>query len=98
VDAQPTTTHGGGSIPPCWNISRSSSVVTSMRSVVADVGAGNNDEPEPKPVVVECKPKREGNDRKDDFYWPEDFVLGVIVWEMSWKKCPAWPAVEIDPM
>jgi hypothetical protein len=39
-----------------------------MRSAAANVGAGNNGKPEPKPVLVECKPKREGDDRKGDFY------------------------------
>jgi hypothetical protein len=49
-------------------------------------------------LLVECKPKRESGDRKEDFYWPEDFVLEVVVWVMSGKKCPAWPAVANDPL
>jgi hypothetical protein len=84
----------------CRNISGSGSVVTSVSNAAAaaDAGAGNNGRPEPKPVVSERKPKREGGDRKEDFYWPEDFVLGDVVWARSGKKCPAWPAVVIDPL
>jgi hypothetical protein len=80
----------------CRNISSGSgSVVTSVSNAA---GASNNGGPEPKPVVSERKPKREGGDRKEDFYWPEDFVLGDVVWARSGKKCPAWPAVVIDPL
>ncbi|XP_052191803.1 histone-lysine N-methyltransferase ATX3-like [Diospyros lotus] len=48
----------------------------------------------------------EGNERlaeqkaakRRDFYKPEDFVLGDIVWAKSGTKYPAWPAIVIDPM
>jgi hypothetical protein len=76
----------------------SGSVVTSVSNAGADVGADCNAGPEARPVVVECKPKRESGDRKEDFYCPEDFVLGDVVWARSGKKCPAWPAVVIDPL
>jgi hypothetical protein len=88
----------------CRNISSSSgsaasgSVVTSVSNAGADVRADCNGGPEAKPVVVECKPKRESGDKKEDFYWPEDFVLGDVVWARSGKKCPAWPAMVIDPL
>lgn len=87
----------------CRNISRScsaasGSVVTSVSNAGADGCAGGNGELEGSPAVVECKPKREGGDKKEDFYWPEDFVLGDVVWARSGKKCPAWPAVVIDPL
>lgn len=61
-------------------------------------GAGGNGGLEGRPAVVECKPKREGSDRKEDFYWPEDFVLGDVVWARSGKKSPTWPALVIDPL
>jgi hypothetical protein len=53
-------------------------MVTSVSNVVVavDVSANNNGGPEPKPVVVECKPKREGGDRKEDFYWLRILCLG----------------------
>ncbi|KAK3163287.1 hypothetical protein QOZ80_1AG0001680 [Eleusine coracana subsp. coracana] len=87
----------------CRNISRSvsaasGSVVTSVSNAGADISAGGIVELEVTPAVVECKPKREAGDKKEDFYWPEDFVLGDVVWARSGKKCPAWPAVVIDPM
>jgi hypothetical protein len=61
-------------------------------------GAGGNGGLEGRPAVVECKPKREASDKKEDFYWPEDFVLGDVVWARSGKKSPTWPALVIDPM
>ncbi|CAD6233268.1 unnamed protein product [Miscanthus lutarioriparius] len=61
-------------------------------------GAGGNAGLEGRPAVVECKPKREASDKKEDFYWPEDFVLGDVVWARSGKKSPTWPALVIDPM
>uniref|UniRef100_A0A0E0JFM5 Histone-lysine N-methyltransferase n=1 Tax=Oryza punctata TaxID=4537 RepID=A0A0E0JFM5_ORYPU len=83
----------------CRNISRSSSSSGFSGSVVTSLSnAGGNAAPEGKSVVVECKPKREGGEKKEDFYWPEDFVLGDVVWARSGKKCPAWPAVVIDPL
>lgn len=36
--------------------------------------------------------------KKEDFYKPDDFVLGDTVWAKCGKKFPAWPAVVIDPM
>uniref|UniRef100_A0A5B7CF24 Putative histone-lysine N-methyltransferase ATX4-like isoform X2 n=1 Tax=Davidia involucrata TaxID=16924 RepID=A0A5B7CF24_DAVIN len=37
-------------------------------------------------------------EKRKDFYRPEDFVLGDIVWAKSGKKYPAWPAIVIDPL
>ncbi|KAG8045703.1 hypothetical protein GUJ93_ZPchr0008g13782 [Zizania palustris] len=83
----------------CRNISRSSrsggfsgSAVTSLSNASRNVAL------ERRSVVVECKPKREGGEKREDFYWPEDFVLGDVVWAKSGKKCPAWPALVIDPL
>ncbi|XP_059651242.1 histone-lysine N-methyltransferase ATX4-like [Cornus florida] len=39
--------------------------------------------------------KKAGN--RKDFYRPEDFGLGDIIWAKSGKKYPAWPAIVIDP-
>uniref|UniRef100_A0A0D9UYC6 Histone-lysine N-methyltransferase n=1 Tax=Leersia perrieri TaxID=77586 RepID=A0A0D9UYC6_9ORYZ len=88
----------------CRNISRSSSssggfsgsVVTTVTSL-SNAG-GNGAPPEGRSVVVECKPKRDGGEKREDFYWPEDFVLGDVVWAKAGKKSPAWPAVVIDPL
>jgi hypothetical protein len=60
----------------CWNISRSGSMVTSVSNVATDIGADNNGGSEPKSMVVVCKPKRKGGDRKEDFYWPRILCLG----------------------
>ncbi|XP_072999268.1 histone-lysine N-methyltransferase ATX4-like [Typha latifolia] len=49
-------------------------------------------------AAVECRPRKESVERKEDFFWPEDFVLGDVVWAKSGKKYPAWPAVVIDPL
>ncbi|KAK9279386.1 hypothetical protein L1049_013065 [Liquidambar formosana] len=35
---------------------------------------------------------------RKDFYRPEDFVAGDIVWAKSGRRYPAWPAIVIDPM
>lgn len=67
-------------------------------AVTSVSNAGGNGVPETRPVVVECKPKRESGVRREDFYWPEDFVLGDVVWARAGKKCPAWPALVIDPL
>uniref|UniRef100_A0A5B7APC3 Putative histone-lysine N-methyltransferase ATX5 n=1 Tax=Davidia involucrata TaxID=16924 RepID=A0A5B7APC3_DAVIN len=37
-------------------------------------------------------------ERKCGLYGPEDFVSGDIVWAMSGKNYPAWPAIVLDPM
>ncbi|CAK9165778.1 unnamed protein product [Ilex paraguariensis] len=46
---------------------------------------------------LEKKEKKEA-ERKEDFYKPQDFVLGDIVWAKCGKKYPAWPAIVIDPL
>ncbi|KAL6311566.1 hypothetical protein AAG906_025872 [Vitis piasezkii] len=38
------------------------------------------------------------NSKRKDFYRPEEFVLGDIVWAKSGKRYPAWPAIVIDPV
>ncbi|XP_077251288.1 histone-lysine N-methyltransferase ATX4-like [Tasmannia lanceolata] len=40
---------------------------------------------------------KEGNEKREDFYRVEEFVLGDIVWAKSGKKFPAWPGIVIDP-
>ncbi|XP_057980958.1 histone-lysine N-methyltransferase ATX4-like [Malania oleifera] len=62
------------------------------------------------PVVetAECTPSscfavlekgtKEKAEKRKDFYGPEEFVVGDIVWAKSGKRYPAWPAVVIDPM
>ncbi|KAE8806389.1 histone-lysine N-methyltransferase ATX4-like [Hordeum vulgare] len=60
--------------------------------------AAGNAVPEGRSPVVECKPKQEAEVRREDFYWPEDFVLGDVVWARSGKKSPAWPALVINPL
>lgn len=86
----------------CRNINKSGSTSGSVLTSVSNAGSDGGDAAdgglEEKPAVVECKPKRESVDKKDDFYWPEDFVLGDVVWAKSGKKCPVWPALVIDPL
>ncbi|XP_059629056.1 histone-lysine N-methyltransferase ATX4-like [Cornus florida] len=36
-------------------------------------------------------------ERKNGLYGPEDFVPGDIVWAISGKNYPAWPAIFLDP-
>jgi hypothetical protein len=36
--------------------------------------------------------------KKTGVYEPEDFVRGDIVWAMSGKHYPAWPAIVLDPL
>ncbi|XP_042406550.1 histone-lysine N-methyltransferase ATX4-like [Zingiber officinale] len=49
-------------------------------------------------LIMESNLAREGSDRKEDFYCPEDFVLGDIVWAKYGNKNLAWPAMVIDPL
>ena len=89
----------------CRNINKSGSsggaasgsVLTSVSNAGSDGGATGNGRLEGRPAAVEHKPKREGF-QKEGFYWPEDFVLGDVVWARSGRKCPAWPALVIDPL
>jgi len=88
----------------CRNINKSGSsggaasgsVLTSVSNVVSDGGATGNGRLEGR-SAAEFKPKREGV-KVEGFYWPEDFVLGDVVWARSGRKCPAWPALVIDPL
>lgn len=41
---------------------------------------------------------KERTEKRKDYYRPEEFVLGDIVWAKSGKRYPAWPAIVIDPM
>lgn len=47
---------------------------------------------------IERRFVRENGEKRKDYYFPEEFGLGDIVWAKSGKKFPAWPAVVIDPM
>ncbi|GER26485.1 histone-lysine N-methyltransferase ATX3 [Striga asiatica] len=42
--------------------------------------------------------KKKVVEKKADFYEPNDFVTGDIVWAKCGKHFPAWPAVVIDPL
>lgn len=42
-------------------------------------------------------PRLRVNGRKD-YFFPEDFGLGDVVWAKSGKKYPAWPAIVINPI
>lgn len=72
-------------------------VVGAVVASTSNAAAGNVGL-EGKSPVVECKPKQEAEVRREDFYWPEDFVLGDVVWARSGKKSPAWPALVINPL
>ncbi|PKA64430.1 Histone-lysine N-methyltransferase ATX4 [Apostasia shenzhenica] len=37
-------------------------------------------------------------ERRGDYFLPEDFCLGDVIWAKSGKKFPAWPAIVINPM
>ncbi|XAR53960.1 Histone-lysine N-methyltransferase [Bertholletia excelsa] len=80
---------------------------SSSRSSVTSVHNGSSSpllEIDEYPSKLACafrseeKSLKEKTARKNDFYKPEDFVLGDIVWAKSGKKCPAWPAIVIDPI
>ncbi|KAL2536338.1 Histone-lysine N-methyltransferase ATX4 [Forsythia ovata] len=49
-------------------------------------------------VGVQKRVKEKATVKKADFYQPEDFVLGDIVWAKCGKNFPAWPAIVIDPL
>ncbi|PSS11661.1 Histone-lysine N-methyltransferase [Actinidia chinensis var. chinensis] len=72
---------------------------SSSRSSVTSIRDGSSsplletDEYPPRSTLV-----KEKTLKKEDFYKPEDFVLGDIVWAKSGKKYPAWPAIVIDPL
>ncbi|KAL6322145.1 hypothetical protein AAG906_005085 [Vitis piasezkii] len=44
------------------------------------------------------KAGKDKTEKRKDFYRPEEFVLGDIVWAKSGKRYPAWPAIVIDPV
>ncbi|KAG1346441.1 putative Histone-lysine N-methyltransferase ATX4 [Cocos nucifera] len=50
------------------------------------------------PMTVETRMLKESIEQRKDFYWPEEFVLGDIVWAKLGKKYPAWPAIVVNPM
>lgn len=41
---------------------------------------------------------KEKVEKKEDYYRPEDFVQGDLVWAKCSKKSAAWPAIVIDPL
>ncbi|XP_022898395.1 histone-lysine N-methyltransferase ATX5-like isoform X1 [Olea europaea var. sylvestris] len=49
-------------------------------------------------VGVQKMVKEKETVKKADFYQPEDFVFGDIVWAKCGKNFPAWPAIVIDPL
>ncbi|XP_058100416.1 histone-lysine N-methyltransferase ATX5-like isoform X2 [Magnolia sinica] len=85
-------------------ISTSRSSLTSINKCSADVeeksrplGGANDSRKGTGLVAVERLPE-EAVERRKDFYRPEEFVLGDIVWAKCGKRYPAWPAVVIDPI
>ncbi|XP_026662847.2 histone-lysine N-methyltransferase ATX4 [Phoenix dactylifera] len=50
------------------------------------------------PMTVETRMLKENVEQRKDFYRPEEFVLGNIVWAKLGKKYPAWPAIVVNPM
>lgn len=66
---------------------------SSSRSSVTTVEERNSDCAE-----VEKNSSLKGRDvKRDDFFRPEEFVLGDIVWAKT-GKYPAWPGIVIDPI
>lgn len=51
-----------------------------------------------EPMTVEGGMLKKSVEQRKDFYWPEEFVLGDIVWAKLGKKYPAWPAIVVNPM
>lgn len=51
-----------------------------------------------EPVGKEPNSGRKITERRKDYFFPEDFGLGDVVWAKSGKKYPAWPAIVINPM
>ncbi|XP_020674118.1 histone-lysine N-methyltransferase ATX4 isoform X1 [Dendrobium catenatum] len=37
-------------------------------------------------------------ERRQDYFFPEDFHLGDVLWAKSGKKYPVWPAIVINPI
>ncbi|KAH7682321.1 Histone-lysine N-methyltransferase protein [Dioscorea alata] len=81
----------------CRNLSSKKKYYTSLSTLTSlheDV-AGME---EPLGSNADWKHQKQSLEQRKDFFWPQDFGLGDIVWAKSGKKFPAWPAIVIDPM
>ncbi|KAA8533607.1 hypothetical protein F0562_030959 [Nyssa sinensis] len=72
--------------------------LTSLHEPLVDIEKYPNGELE-EAVDLTCigKLSKEYVNNKIGLYGPEDFVSGDIVWAMSGKNYPAWPAIILDP-
>ncbi|ONK81166.1 uncharacterized protein A4U43_C01F25980 [Asparagus officinalis] len=93
----------------CRNLSAkkhltSSSTLTSIHEEKFGAHLGYFEEGRPRnwyrEIVVneDRKIVKQNVQKRKDYFFPEEFSLGDIVWAKSGKKFPAWPAVVIDPM
>ncbi|PIA34694.1 hypothetical protein AQUCO_03700166v1 [Aquilegia coerulea] len=60
--------------------------------------AAVDNSPKSSDITAIDKPPKENVVRRKDFFRPEDFSLGDVVWAKSGKRYPLWPAIVIDPM
>ncbi|XP_020577294.1 histone-lysine N-methyltransferase ATX4-like [Phalaenopsis equestris] len=51
----------------------------------------------PEGPMEEHSFQRDRAEQRKDFFFPEDFGLGDVVWAKSGKKYPFWPAIVINP-
>ncbi|XP_020576807.1 histone-lysine N-methyltransferase ATX4-like isoform X1 [Phalaenopsis equestris] len=70
----------------------------SRRALTCFVGVGDPASFYSEAVCKEANFRKEIAERRKDYFFPEDFGLGDVVWAKSGKKYPAWPAVVINPM
>lgn len=51
----------------------------------------------PERTIKERSLSRDRAEGRKDYFFPEDFGLGDVVWAKSGKKYPFWPAIVINP-
>lgn len=85
--------------PPGYNVrkySSSRSSLTSLTEQYAEIG--EMEEPED---IIDLSGigefAKEEVKRKGQIYGPDDFVSGDVVWAISGRHSPAWPAIVLDP-
>lgn len=61
--------------------------------IVVDVSVNGSDL-----VCIDRVVSKESVVKRKDFFRPEDFALGDVVWARSGKRYPLWPAIVIDPV
>lgn len=76
--------------------SSSRSTLTSLNEQFADVEEYEELEEEIDLSGIDESSKGDVK-KKGLIYGPNDFVSGDIVWAISGKHCPAWPAIVLDP-